>query len=105
MLVLLGVGAVTDWDDDAARALAERRSDIPVGTDFAWLMPYSLLGVGKLPEEQGRWAAKAALRILDGVAPSRIPLTHNREGELLFNSRIAARLGIRESPPLAKLVP
>jgi ABC-type uncharacterized transport system substrate-binding protein len=105
MLVLLGVGAVTDWDDAAARALAERSSRIPVGTDFAWLMPYSLLGVGKLPEEQGRWAAKAALRILDGVAPSRIPLTHNREGELLFNTRIAARLGIRESPPLAKLVP
>jgi ABC-type uncharacterized transport system substrate-binding protein len=105
MLVILGVAAIADFDDDAARALAESRSKIPAGTDFEWLMPLALLGVGKVPEEQGRWAALAALKILDGVAPSQIPLAYNKEGRLYFNRQIAARLGIEEYPPLAALVP
>lgn len=105
MLVILGVGTLADWDVKAAAKIAEEGSRIPSGTDFEWLMPVSLVGVAKLPEEQGRWAARAALKILGGVPPSRIPLAHNREGELLFNARIAARLGIAERPPLAKLAP
>jgi ABC-type uncharacterized transport system substrate-binding protein len=104
ILLLLGVGALTDWDHAEARRLAERATAIPTGTDFAWLMPYALLGIGKLPEEQGRWAARAALQILDGVSPASIPVTHNTQGELLFNPRIARRLGIVEPPALARLV-
>jgi LmbE family N-acetylglucosaminyl deacetylase len=105
LLVTLGVAAVTGWDDDGARALAENYTKIPAGTDFAWLMHFNLLAVGKVPEEQGRWAARAALKILDGVQPSRIPLTYNKEGQLYFNTKIAVRLGIKAAPPLAQLVP
>lgn len=105
MLMILGVGALADWDLADARRLAEERSQIPSGTDFEWLTGVGLIGVVKHPEEQGRWAAQAALRILDGVEPSAIPLTYNREGELFFNSRIAKRLGIRDAPPLARMVP
>jgi len=104
MLVILGVAKLTDFDNDEAKALAESETRIPSGTDFAWLMHVSLLGVGKLPEEQGRWAALAALKILDGTPPSRIPLAHNKEGKLYFNRKIAARLGITEFPPLAEIV-
>jgi hypothetical protein len=104
MLVILGVAKLTDFDDDEAKALAEAKTKIPSGTDFAWLMHVSMLGVGKLPEEQGRWAALAALKILDGTPPSRIPLAHNKEGKLYFNRKIAARLGITEFPPLAEIV-
>ena len=67
-------------------------------------MPYALLGVGKLPEEQGEWAAQAALRILGGTPPSEIPVTHNTKGQLLFNPRIAERLRISEAPALARMV-
>jgi ABC-type uncharacterized transport system substrate-binding protein len=105
MLMILGVGAIADWDLADARRLAEERSEIPSGTDFEWLTPVSLIGVVKHPEEQGRWVAQAALRVLDGVQPSDIPLTYNREGELFFNTRIAKRLGIKEAPPLARTVP
>jgi ABC-type uncharacterized transport system substrate-binding protein len=104
MLVILGVAKLTDFNDAEAGALAERETRIPSGTDFSWLMHVSLLGVGKLPEEQGRWAALAALKILDGTPPSRIPIAHNTEGKLYFNRRIAARLGITEFPPLAEIV-
>ena len=104
MLMILGVGAIADWDEAAARTLAAQHSRIPAGTDFSWLMGVSLLGVAKLPEEQGRWAARAALKILDGVPPSRIPVTYNREGRIYFNETIARRLGVGPPPPLAELV-
>jgi ABC-type uncharacterized transport system substrate-binding protein len=105
MLMILGVGALADWDPKDARKLAEERSEIPSGTDFEWLTPFTLIGVAKYPEEQGRWVGHAALRILDGVKPADIPLTYNREGELFFNARIARRLGVTASPPLARAVP
>jgi hypothetical protein len=105
MLLVLGVGAIADWDVGAAAKFAEEVSEIPTGTDFEWLMPVVLLGVTKSPEEQGRWAAQAAIRILDGVPPRQIPLTYNREGELMFNSRIARRLGVAGPPPLARKLP
>lgn len=105
MLMIFGVGAIADWNPADARRLAEEHSEIPSGTDFEWLTPVSLIGVAKRPEEQGRWTAQAALRILDGVDPSSIPLTYNRDGELFFNMRIARQLGIREAPPLARMVP
>jgi len=105
MLMILGVGALADWDPADARRLAEERSEIPSGTDFEWLTPVSLVGVVKHPEEQGRWTAQAALRILDGVPPSAIPPTYNRDGDLFFNPRIARRIGIRDAPPLARIVP
>lgn len=104
MLVILGIGAIEDFDDAAAQELAETETRIPSGTDFDWLMHFTMLGVGKVPEEQGRWAARAALRILDGIPPTRIPLAHNKEGRLYFNPRIAARLGVAQHPPLAELV-
>ena len=104
MLVILGVAAIADFDDEEAQRLAETTTRIPSGTDFDWLMHFTLLGVGKVPEEQGRWAAQAALKILDGVPPSRIPLAYNKQGKLYFNPRIAAQLGIDEFPALAQLV-
>lgn len=105
MLMILGVGAVTNWDLADARRLAEEKTEIPSGTDFEWLTPVSLIGVVKSPEEQGRWAGQAALRILDGVQPSDIPLSYNRDGDLFFNPRIAKSLGIKDQLPLARAVP
>jgi ABC-type uncharacterized transport system substrate-binding protein len=105
MLMILGVGAVPDWNLADASRLAEENSEIPSGTDFEWLTAVSLIGVVKSPQEQGRWVGQATLRILEGVQPSDIPLSYNREGELFFNDRIARRLGIKDLPPLARAVP
>ena len=105
MLLILGVGAIPDWDAAAAARLADTASVVPSGTDFEWLMPISAFGVAKSPEEQGRWAAQAAIKILDGTPPERIPVTYNREGELFFNARIGRRLEIQSPPLLAKVLP
>jgi ABC-type uncharacterized transport system substrate-binding protein len=103
-LLILGVAKVTDWNDAEAVRLAETATRIPTGTDFEWLMNVTMLGVAKSPEEQGRWAAKAALKILDGVSPRQIPLAYNEEGKLLFNARIGALVGVTDPPRLAELV-
>jgi hypothetical protein len=42
---------------------------------------------------------------MEGVRPSSIPLTYNREGALFFNARIGKKLGIEGAPALAKIVP
>jgi ABC-type uncharacterized transport system substrate-binding protein len=105
MLMILGVGALPDWNLADATRFVEEKSEIPSGTDFEWLTAVSLIGVVKSPQEQGRWVGQATLRILEGVQPSDIPISYNREGALFFNERIAHRLGIKDLPPLAKAVP
>ena len=67
-------------------------------------MPFALVGVVKDFEEMGIWSAHAALKILDGVSPNKIPITANKNGRLLFNTRIADRLGITHVPPLAEVI-
>ena len=47
-----------------------------------------------MPSEYGEWAAKTALEILDGKAPSDIPLTQNKEGEIILNLDLAEKLDI-----------
>ena len=51
-------------------------------------MPYTILGVTKIPEEHGQWAAKTALRILDGMSPTDIPIVANNQRDIWINKKI-----------------
>lgn len=95
---------IAGWDDEQARAFAEQRVKIPIGTEHRWSIPFALVSVAKDFEEMGTWSARAALKILDGVPPSRIPITANKKGQLIFNARMAERLGIDGIPALAEIV-
>lgn len=95
---------IANWDDAEARAFAEQYVKIPIGTEHRWSIPFALVSVAKDFEEMGAWSAHAALKILDGVPPSRIPITANQKGHLLFNARIAERLEINGVPALAEIV-
>lgn len=66
---------------------------VPTGTCYDFMTPYVLMGFTKLAEEQGLWSAGAALKILDGTAPSDIPIVKNKEGALIVNAKIAKALG------------
>jgi len=93
---------ISDWNDDEAEAYALENSKVPVGTTNPWTMKESLLGITKVPDEQGEWAAGAALQILSGVSPGTIPLVKNKQGALYVNFKIADVLGIKFSPSLLK---
>ena len=53
-----------------------------------------LVGFMKSGEEQGYWAAHAALRILAGAATSTIPVTENKTTKITLNMTLAKRLGV-----------
>lgn len=104
MIMMTSHAGIQGWDDDQAQAFVYEHSKIPVGTEHRWEMPLALIGVVKDFREMGDWAARAALKILDGVPPSNIPITANQNGQLLFNMRIARRLGIDSAPPMATVL-
>ncbi len=57
-------------------------------TNHGWMMPYTILGVTKIPEEHGQWAAKTALMILDGMSPTEIPIVANNQRDIWINNEI-----------------
>jgi ABC-type uncharacterized transport system substrate-binding protein len=71
-----------------------RNSRIPSGTCYDFMAPLSLIGVVKVAEEQGFWAADAALQILDGTSPAKIPITTNKRAKLFINKKIGDAMGI-----------
>ena len=72
----------------------QQRAVIPTGAMSNYMKDYALLTIGKVPEEQGEWAANTALAILHGTPPSAIPPARNRRMQIFCNMRMARRLGI-----------
>jgi ABC-type uncharacterized transport system substrate-binding protein len=79
---------IKDWDAKRVRAAMLRTTRKLSVTNHGWMMPYTILGVTKVSEEQGEWAAKTALRILDGIAPSQIPIIPNNQRDIWINADI-----------------
>ncbi|UCH73300.1 MAG: hypothetical protein JSU82_13210 [Rhodospirillales bacterium] len=93
-ILLVGNAAGTEgWDDDTAARFVERHTRIPSGAVHPHMVRFALIAFTKLAEEQGEWAARTALRILDGTPPSAIPISRNTRGRLIINERVAGRLG------------
>ncbi len=76
------------------KAFVEANTKVPTGASYDFMAPYVLLDFAKIAEEQGSWAAHAALKILDGTSPAGIPVAKNKEGKLYINARIAKTLGV-----------
>lgn len=92
-ILLVGNSAGTEgWDDDAAASFVEKNSKVPSGAIHEHMTRFALIGYTKLAEEQGEWAAKAALKIIDGTSPANIPISRNTQGRLVINARIAQGL-------------
>jgi len=96
-LILGGSAGIRDWDADKARLITRRNSAVLSLTTRDWMMPYAMLGLTKLPEEQGEWAGASAIAILDGRSPATIPLATNRHWESWVNTELV-ELGGFELP-------
>jgi len=93
MMIMLSHSGIEEWDDEQIQIFVEENSKIPSGTNLTFEMPYSLLGIAKIAEEQGIWAAETALKILEGTSPSDIPIIQNKQGKSMINMRIAKKIG------------
>lgn len=93
--VVLGSNSgINDWDDERIRQELSRTSTRLTVTSHGWMMPYSMFGLTKVPEEQGEWGARAALAILDGERPIDIPIIANRKWDIWANESLLQVAGI-----------
>ena len=92
---------INDWSwDDAVAAIEPLTRRLTV-TSHKWMMPVSMLGMTKVAEEQGEWAGKVAMQILDGAAPDSIPVIANRKWDLYLNMSLTKRSPIKLPSHLA----
>lgn len=94
--VVMGSNAgINDWDErQAIDAVAPMTRRLSV-TSHEWMMPVTMLGMTKVPEEQGEWAGQVALQILDGAAPGSIPVIANRKWDLYLNAGLIEAAGLK----------
>lgn len=93
--IIMGSNAgIDDWDDrrvtEAIRPMTHKLSV----TSHEWMMPVSMLGMTKVPEEQGEWAGQVALQILSGATPDSIPVIANRKWDLFLNPALIDSAGL-----------
>lgn len=101
--VVMGSNAGIDgWDDTLAVEAALTLSSKISVTNHKWMMPYSAFGFTKIASEQGDWAAKVALRILNGTSPLEVPLASNKKWDLWVNEALLGNLGITPSRGLMR---
>ena len=94
MLYISNYTGISDWNPDAAEKFLFNNSKIPTGSHNSFMAPYVLFTVAKLPMEQGNFAAKTALRILDGLAPAQIPVAVNQLNHITINLKMAQAFSV-----------
>ncbi|OVE81828.1 hypothetical protein BVY04_02330 [bacterium M21] len=95
MIFLFSHVGLTGWGDEEAEAWVLAEAKIPSGTMVEHGSPFALVGVVKVAEEQGDWAAKAALKVLNGTPMSEIPVVRNKTARTILNMELARKLEIK----------
>jgi len=94
ILILENPEGLSNWSDQQFREFVFDEAEIPIGSTYVSLAHLSLISIAKIPEEQGWWAADAAVKILEGESPDNIPVAQNKEGKLIVNLSLAEKLGV-----------
>jgi ABC-type uncharacterized transport system substrate-binding protein len=103
VLILGNNGGIRGWDNGEAQQFTLEKTRIPTGCLLDWMAPFVFLGATRSAQEQGRYAASTALRILDGTPPSSIPIIGNVEANIIINMKIAGKLGIKVPQSFLKI--
>ncbi len=94
LLIIENSMSITGWEPEKMHEFIMQNTRIPTGSVQPIMLPYVLMGFLQLPEEQGQYAAKTALRILAGESPQSIPLVTNHQVTVSVNLDLADKLGI-----------
>lgn len=102
-LIIIGSSAgIKDWAPESAAEAVEKIATTLSVTNHGWMMPVTMLGFTKVPQEQGAWAGKVALSILKGKNPAAVPVISNRKWDLWMNERLLQAAGIKLPSTLLK---
>ncbi len=94
--IILGSNSgINDWDRERVIDRLKHMSRRVSLTNHGWMMPYAMLGLTKVPEEHGEWAAQTALLVLRGVSPSSVPIVPNRKWDIWVNPALLDAAGIK----------
>ncbi len=103
LLICSSASGVQGWDGDAAVEFAKATVRVPTGTTLPTMMGVSMLGIVRVPEEQGWWVGQQAKRILGGkTGIDHIEVTANQNNRMLLNLALASQVGIAFAPELIK---
>ncbi len=100
ILIVGNHAGINDWDEAQAMAHIQSRTRVPTGALYDFMARYALISYVKVPQEQGRWAAQTALKVLNGAEIRQIPITRNKEGQLIVNQQLAQQLGMAIPPEI-----
>ena len=64
MLLVTSPAGIPGWNQQEAVQFVLQHTKIPSGSNIATAMPFAMIGFTKVAREQGEWAAKTALEIL-----------------------------------------
>ncbi len=103
VLIVGNNGGIQGWNDAEARRFALDNTRIPTGCLLDWIAPVVFLGATRSAQEQGSYAASAALKILEGTPPSSIPIVGNVQANIIINMKIAKKLGIKVPKSFLKI--
>ncbi len=94
-LIIMGSNAgINDWDPEKVRNFVAGSAKRLSVTNHYWMMPYTMLGITKVAEEQGEWAGKTALKILSGMRPGEIPIVANSRRDIWINPEVLSAADI-----------
>ena len=94
VILFLNNAGIKNWNDVEAAKISKEVTKIPSGTTDQSLHPYVLISYAKDVHEFGEYASKTALKILDGTAPSQIPMSKNKRAKVSLNMTLAKKLNI-----------
>jgi len=94
-IVIANNAGINDWDKEEIIKYVRNDSKVFTVTNYEWMMPYTIFGLIKQPEEQGEWAAQVAVAVLNGQLISNIPIVINRKTNLFVNSNLLKRTAIK----------
>ena len=99
--IILGSSAgIHDWDEKTMMSFVREHARKLILTNNDWMLPFSMLGFVKIPQEQGEWAAKTAIAIHEGIPIQRIPVVANRKWEIYENTLFMKLAGVKNSDVL-----
>jgi len=94
-VIIGGYVGLNDWNKDKVIRVIQKNTRKLSVTIQGWMVPYTILGLTKIPEEQGEWAAMVAISILGGTKPADIPIVSNRKWDLWINENILSNTDIK----------
>jgi len=101
-LVLGNNAGIKDWDNERARRYVYEHGQLFTAAYLDWMAPYAMLTMSKIADEQGEWSGKAALLILQGTPPSKIPVVANRRWNMFVNAKLLEKSGHSLSPDILR---